>query len=224
MSYKFLIVEDSDDIREGVSVYFTKAGQGEVDIDQASNGTECLDLIKKNTYDLVLLDIMLPDVSGFELCREIRRGSNCPIFFITALGNEENIIKGYDLGCDDYIVKPFSAKELYLKSLAMAKRYKGDNKPKVLKAETIELDVSKMLVLVNGVEVNLSPKEYFILKLLMENKGKVFSRDEILDKVWGYDFDGMDRVVDTQIKRLRKNLGSAGKNIVTVFGRGYKIS
>ena len=222
MIHKYLIVEDSTKIREGVCEYFEMMSQGSIMMDQAATGTEGLGKIKENKYDLVILDIMLPGASGFDICKEIRKTSDCPVFFLTALGNEENVLKGYEIGGDDYIVKPFSVKELYCKAEALVRRMKSQE-VKPIKMDELELNPYTMQVFVNGVEIELPPKEYFILKLLMENKGQVFSRESIINRVWEYDFDGTDRVVDSQIKKLRKNLGESGKRIVTLFGRGYKI-
>ncbi|MCQ2531224.1 MAG: response regulator transcription factor [Saccharofermentans sp.] len=222
MIHKYLIVEDSTKIREGVCEYFEMMSQGSIMMDQAATGTEGLAKIKENKYDLVILDIMLPGASGFDICKELRKTSDCPVFFLTALGNEENILKGYEIGGDDYIVKPFSVKELYCKAEALVRRMKSQE-VKSIKMDELELNPFTMQVFVNGVEIELPPKEYFILKLLMENKGQVFSRESIINRVWEYDFDGTDRVVDSQIKKLRKNLGESGKRIVTLFGRGYKI-
>lgn len=222
MIHKYLIVEDSTKIREGVCEYFEMMSQGSIMMNQAATGTEGLAKIKENKYDLVILDIMLPGASGFDICKELRKTSNCPVFFLTALGNEDNILKGYEIGGDDYIVKPFSVKELYCKAEALVRRMKSQE-VKSIKMDELELNPFTMQVFVNGVEIELPPKEYFILKLLMENKGQVFSRESIINRVWEYDFDGTDRVVDSQIKKLRKNLGESGKRIVTLFGRGYKI-
>ena len=222
MIHKYLIVEDSTMIREGVCEYFEMTSQGSVTMDQAATGTEGLNKIRENKYDLVILDIMLPGASGFDICKELRKTSDCPVFFLTALGNEENILKGYEIGGDDYIVKPFSVKELYCKVEALVSRLKSQE-VKSIKMDELELNPYTMQVFVDGQEVELSPKEYFILKLFMENKGQVFSRESIINLVWEYDFDGTDRVVDSQIKKLRKHLGTSGKKIVTLFGRGYKI-
>lgn len=223
MSFKYLIVEDSSKIREGICQFFDLKSQGQISIDQAATGNEGMTLIRNNKYDLVILDIMLPGVSGFELCKEVRKINNCPVFFLTSLGSEDSILKGYELGADDYIVKPFNLKELYAKTEAMVKRYRGNKDFETLRIDELELNTYTMQVFVDGKEVELSPKEYFLLKLLMENREKVFSRSDLIDRVWEYDFVGTDRVVDNQIKKLRKNLGSAGKHIITSFGHGYKI-
>lgn len=223
MSFKYLIVEDSVKIREGICEFFEQKSQGQISIDQAGTGKEGMEFVRNNTYDLVILDIMLPGISGFDLCKEVRKSSNCPVFFLTSLGSESSILKGYELGADDYIVKPFNVKELYAKTEAMVKRCRGDKDFQTVKIDELELNTYTMQVFVDGKEVELSPKEYFLLKLLMENREKVFSRSDLIDRVWEYDFDGTDRVVDNQIKKLRKSLGSAGKHIITSFGRGYKI-
>ncbi|MCQ2483692.1 MAG: response regulator transcription factor [Clostridia bacterium] len=223
MSLNYLIVEDSVKISDGICEFFTDKSQGGIVFEQAFTGTEGLRLINENQYDLIILDIMLPGASGFELCKAVRKTQNTPIIFLTSLGSEESILKGYELGADDYVVKPFNVKTLYAKAEAMVKRFKGDKEITVLKREELELNTYTMEVTINGSAVNLSPKEYFLLKILMENPEKVFSRNQLLDIVWEYDFDGTDRVVDNHIKKLRQSLGKSGKRLVTVYGRGYKI-
>lgn len=223
MSLKYLIVEDSVKISDGICEYFTGKSQGVIVLEQAFTGDEGMRLISENKYDLIILDIMLPGTSGFELCKAIRKTHNTPIIFLTSLGSEDSILKGYELGADDYVVKPFSVKTLFAKAEAMVKRYKGDKEFTVIKRDEIELNTYTMEVTVKGSTVELSPKEYFLLKTLMENPEKVFSRNQVLDIVWGYDFDGTDRVVDNHIKKLRHSLGRSGKRLVTVYGRGYKF-
>ena len=167
---------------------------------------------------------MLPGANGFEVCKALRAKSRCPIVFLTALGNESNILKGYETGCDDYVVKPFSLKVLYAKCLALLSRTEAElNKEPVLECGDIRLYPLRMEVEAAGRKINLAPKEYFLLKVLMENKGIVFGRDRLLDLVWGIGFDGSDRVVDNHIKKLRKSLGTSGNAIRTVIGGGYKI-
>lgn len=223
MSLHYLIVEDSTKIRQGICEFFELKSQGKIILDQAGTGLEGIAKIRANKYDLVILDIMLPGASGFELCKEVRKSSNCPVFFLTSLGGEDSILKGYDLGADDYIVKPFNVKELYAKAEAMVKRYKGEHHCHVLESGDIKLDTYSMQTFVSGQEVILSPKEYFLLKLFLENPSRVFSRSQLINLVWEYDFDGTDRVVDNMVRKLRKNLGPSGKRIVTAFGRGYKF-
>jgi len=223
MSLSYLIVEDSAKISDGICEFFAGRSQGLITFDQALTGDDGLAFIKANRYDLVILDIMLPGISGFEICKAIRKTSNTPIIFLTSLGSEDSILKGYEFGADDYVVKPFNVKELYAKAEAMVKRYRGDKEFTVLKMDELELNTYTMDVSVDGKAVDLSPKEYFLLKYFMENPQKVFSRKQLLDAVWEYDFDGSDRVVDNHVKKLRQSLGIAGKRLVTVYGVGYKI-
>ncbi len=223
MSLRYLIVEDSKKISDGICEFFVRKSQGLIQFDQALTGEEGLKYIRNTNYDLIILDIMLPGASGFDLCKVARKTSDTPIIFLTSLGSEDSILKGYELGADDYVVKPFSVKALYAKAEAMVKRYKGDKEFTILKMDELELNTYTMDVMVNGEVIDLSPKEFFLLKILMENPEKVFNRDQLLNKVWGYDFDGSDRVVDSHVKKLRKSLGHAGRKLVTVYGRGYKI-
>ena len=171
-------------------------------------------------YDERIMDVMgrasfmLPGLSGFDICKILRRKSSCPIVFLTALGTEDNILKGYALGADEYMVKPFSIKVLYAKCLALLARSAAEKEDeKILSCGEIRMYPSRMEVRVGEREVDLPPKEYFLLKVLMENKGIVFGRDRLLDLVWGIGFDGSDRVVDNHIKKLRKSLGSSGNAI-----------
>lgn len=221
--YKILLVEDNKDIRKMISDMFKiKSGDG-VFLDTASDGQEGLEKVYENTYDLLLLDIMLPEVDGFEICKEVRRRSDVPIMFITARIGQEYILKGYALGCDDYIVKPFSLPVFYEKVMALIRRSKGLVRYDVMTVGDITLDPNKGIVTLNGVELSLASKEYEILKLLIENKNSVVSREAILDKVWGYDNSGDIRLLDNHIKKLRKKLGSAGTMIKTVIRRGYRL-
>lgn len=224
MPYKVLVTEDSSQIREMVGDYFTAKAQDVFTLDFAHSGEAALEKLYENEYDLVLLDIMLPGASGFDICRQLRSKSSCPIIFITALGRQDDILHGYELGADDYIVKPFSLAALHAKCLALVKRAKGMMfSQSVMRCGKIELDPLKMTVSVDGQQVTLAPKVYFLLKLLMDNKDRVMSRDTIITKVWGYDFDVDERVVDNHIKKLRKALGSESKRVKTVFGGGYKL-
>ena len=225
MPFRMLTVEDNPQIREMIDDYFTSRDEVIFELDFAADGDTGLEKVYENEYDLVLLDIMLPGASGFDICKHLRSESSCPIIFLTALGTEDNIIHGYELGADDYIVKPFSLAALYAKCTALIKRAKGMvQTERKMTCGGIELDPLKMTVTVNGQPVELAPKEFFLLKLFMDNKEKVLSRDTIITKVWSYDFDGDERVVDNHIKKLRKALGSENKRIKTVHGGGYKIT
>lgn len=219
---KILLIEDDLQICEVIQKYFTD--QGAV-ITAVTNGGSALELAEKGleVFSLVLLDIMLPGADGFTICRSIRRSSDIPVIFITARGREQDILHGYELGCDDYIVKPFLLSALYAKCSAIAKRTEKKSDT-ILICGAIKLDTVRLTCFVNGQEAELTPKSFAILYYLMEHKGWVIDRDTLLNKVWGDDYFGVDRVVDNHIKRLRKTLGSAGGQIHTVIGRGYKLT
>lgn len=223
MAYRILLVEDDEQIREVITDYFSSK-DSVITVETASDGDEGLELIVSNEYDLIMLDVMLPGTDGFSLCRYIRANSSVPVLFLTARGREEDKLYGYDLGCDDYIVKPFSLAELYAKTNAMLKRSKGMTVSKNMTCGKIDLDPVRMTVKSDGEQVELAPKEYEILKYLMEHKDWVVDRDTLLTKVWGYDYFGGDRVVDNHIKKLRKALGAPGAQIKTVISKGYKLT
>lgn len=223
MSYRLLIVEDDAQIREIITDYFIDKSGGIFDIDCAKTGNEGQDKCQENEYDLVLLDIMLPEVNGLTICRELRKNSDVPIVFITARNSENDKLLGYHLGCDDYISKPFLLAELYAKITALIRRNKGTVRNDMMTAGRIKLNPHRYTVYVNEREVILAPMEYEILKILMENCGRIVSRESLLIRVWGYDFEGNDRVVDNHIKKLRKSLGEASDQIKTLIKRGYKL-
>ncbi|NLY47023.1 MAG: response regulator transcription factor [Tissierella sp.] len=223
MVFNVLLVEDHPEIREIIIDYFTQKSNGDLTIHTASTGTEGQLKSMDYGYDLVLLDIMLPELDGFTICRELRKTSDVPIIFITAKHNESDILHGYNLGCDDYVTKPFSLAELYAKSMALLRRSKGMIRKEVMVSGRIKLDPYRYSAYVDDNEIILAPIEFAILKVLIENHGKVVSRDNLLIRIWGYDFDGNERVVDNHVKKLRKALGSASSQIKTVFKRGYKL-
>ena len=219
---RILIVEDAKELLLLVAEFFES--KGSFDVDTAEDGNTALNLIGSNDYDIAILDIMLPGASGFDVCKALRSKSKCPIVFLTALANESNILKGYEIGADESMVKPFSLKVLYAKCLALLNRTEAElQKELVLECGGIKLYPLRMEVEAEGRKITLAPKEYFLLKVLMENKGMVLGRDRLLDLVWGIGFDGTDRVVDNHIKKLRKSLGKSGDAIKTVIGGGYKI-
>ena len=220
---KILLIEDDIEICEVIRNYFDNKG---TEVEAVNNGGEAFNLIKQGIegYDLVLLDIMLPETDGFTLCRQIRRDSDIPVIFITARGREEDILSGYDLGCDDYIVKPFLLSVLYSKCEALVRRASSVKTEKSLSCGSISLDTRTLRCFADGVEVERPPKEFAILRYLLEHENWVVSRDTLLDRVWGYDYFGSDRVVDNHIKKLRKSLGNAGRQIKTLVGRGYKLT
>ena len=224
MSFRLLIVEDSPELLEAAGDFFREEGSGLWEVVTASDGNDALVKVNADNYDLMILDIMLPGASGFDICRAARKTSDCPIIFVTALGSENNILKGYETGCDDYVVKPFSLRHLYAKSLALLKRARKNADSDVLRCGAISLNRKTMLVTVEGREVAINAREYFLLVYLLDNKGAVLTRKSILDHVWGDDLDVSDRVVDNTIRRLRESLGSASGQIKTAIGRGYRIT
>ena len=224
MSYRLLIVEDSPELLEAVSDFYREEGAGLWEVVTASEGNDALARVTNESFDLMILDIMLPGASGFDICRAARKRSDCPIIFVTALGSEDSILKGYETGCDDYVVKPFSTRHLYAKSLALLKRAKKSGDSDTLRCGAISLNRKSMLVKVSGQEISINAKEYFLLVYLLENKGSVLTRQSILEHVWGDDLDVNDRVVDNTIRRLRESLGDASGQIKTAIGRGYRIT
>jgi len=221
--YRILLVEDDEQIREGITDYFS-AQSNALAVETAADGDEGLSCISENEYDLIMLDVMLPGIDGYSLCREIRSKSIVPVLFLTARGRENDILYGYSLGCDDYIVKPFSLAELYAKTTAMLKRASGTIMTGDIVCGKISLNPVSQLVKVEGRSIELAPKEYAILKYLMEHRDWVAERSTLLDRIWGYEYDAGDRIVDNHIKKLRKALGSAGSQIKTVIARGYKLT
>ena len=220
---KILLVEDDKEIRDMICHFFKKKSGDTIVIDTADNGTTAIEKSYTNLYDVVLLDVMLSESDGFEICREIRRYSDVPIMFITARTSQEDMLTGFSLGCDDYIVKPFPLPLLYEKSKALIKRSKGLVISDVLTAGPIVLNPYNGIVTVNNKETLLKAKEYAILRVLLENKNCIVSRGTILNKIWGYDTLVDDRILDTHIKNLRKALEDNAALIKTVRRRGYKI-
>ena len=224
MSYRLLIVEDSPELLEIMSVFFREEGAGLWAVDTATNGNDALARVSEESYDLMILDIMLPGASGFDICKTARMKSDCPIIFVTALSTENFILKGYETGCDDYVIKPFSLRHLYAKSLALLKRAKKGNDDEELCCGNISLNKKTMIVKVMGKPIDIKSREYFLLLYLLENKYAVLTRKTILEHVWSDDLDVSDRIVDSTIKRLRDSLNEASAQIKTVIGRGYKIT
>lgn len=221
--YQLLLVEDDPQIREVISDYFSKKRKGVVELHMAKDGFEGLHFVQQQEFDLVMLDIMMPGMDGFSLCKEIRRKSIVPIIFLTARNQEEDLLYGYQIGCDDYMVKPFSIAALYAKVEALLKRAKGLVGEQIFQAGKIRLNPVTYEVTAEGKEISLAPKEYALLKFFMEHKGQVLSRNTLLDHVWGFSYMGSDRVVDNHVKKLRKALGSSGSLIKTVITQGYRM-
>ena len=215
-----LIVEDERRLRDIVRDYFAAHA---LDCDLARDGEEALELLREHDYDAVLLDVLMPGLDGFAVCRRLREGSGAPVIFLTALGGEEDVLRGYGLGADDYVTKPFSLAVLLAKTQALVRRSRGEAGAETLACGAIALEPARRACAVDGAPVALPPREYGLLLCLMRNKGQVLSREQLLDKVWGIDFEGGDRAVDGRIKTLRAALGPAGKQIKTVFKAGYKL-
>ncbi|MGI1657976.1 MAG: response regulator transcription factor [Desulfitobacterium sp.] len=220
---KILLVEDDLQIQEIIGDYFSEKSAGEIELDCAANGTDGLYSAREKDYDLVLLDVMLPEVDGFTICRELRRHSDVPIIFLTARQAEVDRLHGYGLGGDDYMVKPFSLAELYAKANSLIRRAKGMVRDDQMTVGRISLDPYRHTASVDEREIELAPKEYALLKLLMENAGKIVTRETLLVRIWGYDFDGNDRVVDNHIKKLRQALGEGAVQLKTVVKSGYRL-
>ena len=216
---KILVVEDEKDIQNIIKAFLENA---EYKVETADDGLDAINLIQKNNYDLILLDIMLPKIDGFTVCEMIRKNSNVPIIILTALTDEESQLKGFDKLADDYITKPFSMPVLLKHIEAIFRRTNNSNEnTSILKYKNIILNIENYEVYVDNQKVTLTFREYEILKLFLENQGKVFTRDNILNSIWNYDYFGDDKIVNTHIKNIRKKLGY--EYIETVRGVGYKI-
>lgn len=223
MSYTILLAEDEPAMREVVADYFTEKSGGAIAVETAADGDTALALIEQRPFDLLLLDVMLPGTDGFALCRAARQQGDVPILFVTAREDEQDKLHGYGLGADDYVVKPFSLAVLYAKAQALLRRAHGLGQDDVLRAGALELDPARGTVMAGGQPVALPPKEFALLRALMERKNRVLTRDELLNLAWGWDFDGTDRVVDSHIKKLRRALGTHAGCIKTVVKQGYKL-
>ena len=223
MKATILLAEDERDMREVLCDYFTAKSGGELTMISAPDGNTALHLIETQPFDLLLLDIMLPGTDGFALCRAAREQGEAPILFITAREDEQDKLHGYSLGADDYVVKPFSLAVLYAKAQALLRRSRGMTATEVLIAGALVLDPARGTVTADGQRIDLPPKEFALLRVLMERRNRVLTRDELLNLAWGWDFDGSDRVVDCHIKKLRRALGTHADCIKTVVKRGYKL-
>lgn len=220
MKRKILLVEDDPFVQEAVMDYFISKGW---QIQGADNGSEALELLAQNNFHLILLDVMMPGMNGFTVCRKIRENSDIPIIFITARVMEEDELNGYSLGADDYVTKPFSLPVLHAKAEALLRRSERGGLKKRIQAGSLEIDIQTHQVWNQGKPVILPPKEYEMLMFFLENPGRIFSREQLLIRFWGYDFDGNERVVDNHIRKLRKAIGVCGCVICTVRKFGYRM-
>ena len=216
---KILVVEDEKDIQNIIKAFLENAGYK---VETADDGLDGINIIQKDKFDLVLLDIMMPKIDGFVVCEMIKKNSNVPIIILTALTDEESQLKGFDKLADDYITKPFSM-PIVLKHIEAILRRTDNSKENVsiLKYKNLVLNIENYEVFVDNKKIPLTYREYEILKLFLENQGKVFTRDNILNSIWNYDYYGDDKIVNTHIKNIRKKLGY--DYIETVRGVGYRI-
>lgn len=220
--YHLLVVDDEANIRRVVREY---AEFEEYEVTEAENGMEAVALCRENDYDLIIMDVMMPRLDGYSACKEIRKHKNIPIIMLSARGEEYDKLFGFELGIDDYVVKPFSPKELMARIRAVLNRKQAVTEEPAsqrLKFDGLEIDLAGREVYVDGKRASMTPKEYDLF-YLVKNKGLALTRDKLLEKVWGYDFFGDDRTVDTHIKMLRNSLGKYRTFIVTLRGMGYKF-
>ncbi len=217
---RVLIAEDEERLRKIIRTYLQRDGY---EVIEAKNGQEAIDLLDENVVDLVILDVMMPEVDGWSVLRHLRNESDLPVIMLTARGDEEDKLFGFELGAEDYMTKPFSPRELMARVRVVMKRREKRAAESFVEMGKIVLSPQSHQVRADGSEIILSPKEYELLFYFVNNAHRVLTREMILDRVWGYDYFGDDRTVDTHIKRLRKKLGVAGKQIVTVRGAGYRF-
>ena len=219
---KLLVVDDEDKIREVIKEYAEFSGY---EVTEAADGMSAIGLCKLNDYDLIIMDVMMPKLDGFSSVKEIKKIKDIPVIMLSARGEEYDKLFGFELGIDDYVVKPVSPKELMARVNAVLQRKCGseNNSAQVMKFDGLEVNFAARTITVDGERVNLTPKEYDLLFYLIQNKNIALSRDKLLSDIWGYDFFGDDRTIDTHIKNLRNNLGPYRNFIVTLRGVGYKF-
>lgn len=225
--YHILVVDDEIRIRSIIRKYAEFEGHT---VTEAGDGMEAVLLCRKGDFDIVIMDIMMPELDGFSACREIRKTSQIPIIMLSARGEEYDRINGFEVGIDDYVVKPFSPKELMLRIEAVMKRVKRSAEAATSRNEIVEIDggglsvdITARIVSIDGERVEMSPKEYDLFFYLLANKNIALSREKLISEVWGYDFYGDARTLDTHIKLLRKSLGRYADRIVTLRGVGYRF-
>ena len=226
--YHILVVDDEEMIRKLIAKYAVYEGHT---VTEAENGMEAVELCRAGGFDLMIIDIMMPELDGFSACREIRKFSGIPIIMLSARGEEYDKINGFELGIDDYVVKPFSPKELMLRVNAVMKRTSAAEPEKdVPKNEIVELaggglraDVTARIVYVDGKRADMTPKEYDLFFYMLKNRNIALTREKLITEVWGYDYFGDDRTLDTHIKLLRRSLGPYADFIVTLRGVGYRF-
>jgi DNA-binding response OmpR family regulator len=220
---RILIVDDETNIRDLIKKY---AKFENYEVDEATNGMEAIDKVEQNHYDIIIMDVMMPELDGFSSIKEIRKKYDIPVIVLSARGEEYDKLHGFDLGIDDYVVKPFSPKELLMRVGAILSRYNAKNKVQtdsLWQYKTLKIDDKARIVYVDNERVEMTPKEYNLLMYLIRNENHVVTREQLLTQIWGYDFFGDDRTLDTHMKLLRRKLGEYGKNIITLRGVGYRF-
>lgn len=219
---KLLIVDDEDKIREVIREYAEFSGYA---AEEAADGMSAIGMVKLNDYDLILMDIMMPKLDGFSAVKEIQKIKSIPVIMLSARGEEYDKLFGFELGIDDYVVKPFSPKELMARVNAVLNRVDSSDKlpANLEKFDGLEVNFAARTITVDNERIDLTPKEYDLLFYMIQNKNIALSRDKLLSDIWGYDFFGDDRTVDTHIKNLRNSLGPYRRFIVTLRGVGYKF-
>ena len=221
---RILLVEDESRIREMVREYLENEG---FVITEAVDGADGLDKFKGSEFDMLVLDVMLPKIDGWSVCREVRRTSTIPILMLTARGEEYDRLFGFELGVDDYIVKPFSPKELVARMKAVLRRSSNSanntSAVDLFEYRSLSVNINSRKVTISGKNIEMTPKEFDLLSFFVKNRDRVFTREQLLDKVWGYEFGGDYRTVDTHVKMLRESLGEFRNLLVTVWGVGYKF-
>lgn len=221
--YKILVVDDEAKIREVIREYSEFNG---FEVTEAEDGMSAVGLVKLNDYDIIVMDVMMPKLDGFSACKEIKKLKDIPVIMLSARGEEYDKLFGFELGIDDYMVKPFSPKELMARINAILARHNASQQSEeteIIEFGGLVIDIPGRSVTVDGEKIELTPKEYDLLFFLVENKNIALSRDRLLSEIWGYDFFGDDRTIDTHIKNLRNNLGPYRDYIVTLRGVGYKF-
>jgi DNA-binding response OmpR family regulator len=219
---KILIVDDEEKIREVIREYAEFSGYA---AEEAADGMSAIGMVKLNDYDLIIMDIMMPKLDGFSAVKEIQKIKNIPVIMLSARGEEYDKLFGFELGIDDYVVKPFSPKELMARVNAVLNRRDASerNVSTIQKFEGLEINIAARTISVDGKRVELTPKEYDLLFYMIQHKNIALSREKLLEDIWGYDFFGDDRTIDTHVKNLRNYLGPYRKFIVTLRGVGYKF-
>ncbi len=223
--YRILVVDDEENIREVIKEYAEFEGH---EVSEACDGMQAIEMVKNNDYDIIIMDVMMPRLDGYSACKEIRKIKEIPVLMLSARGEEYDKLFGFEIGIDDYVVKPFSPKEVMARVNAIVKRNSAQAassapSPETVKFGGLEINFTSRDVFIDGVKANLTPKEYDLLFYLVRNKNIALTRNKLLEEVWGYDFFGDDRTIDTHIKMLRNNLGPYRGYIVTLRGMGYKF-